>query len=316
MDGVGQVMDESAQPSSLWVGLEHFVTLRSAAHRFSHLSRRNRRFDMTPLRRVSAVLVCLYFTAGPLAQYSSAQQSAAQGPASAKTWLENRKALEDYLKVAEVIKMEEIGLGVTKPKRAYLTPGGLVDRMVWKAIRPGIHGGFWESYKSEVAAYELDKLVGLDMIPPTVERRVEGEAGAAVMWVSPIKSFKELGGPTSPPAAKLAAWNRQLIRAKMFDNLICTIDPNLGNWLVDPSWNLILIDHTRSFTTKRELVHELTRIDRELWERMKTLTVETLTSGLAKWIDTRGIAAIIQRRDRMTTLVDKLVALKGDAAFL
>jgi hypothetical protein len=85
---------------------------------------------------------------------------------------------------------------------------------------------------------------------------------------------------------------------------------------VDPAWNLILIDHTRSFTTKRELVHELTRVDRELWERMKALTVETLTSGLANWIDQRGIAAIIQRRERMTALVDKLVAQKGNAAFL
>ena len=47
----------------------------------------------------------------------------------------------------------------------------------------------------------------------------------------------------------------------MFDNLICNVDPNLGNWLVDPSWNLILIDHTRSFTTKKDMVHQMTRID-------------------------------------------------------
>ena len=130
--------------------------------------------------------------------------------------------------------MEDIPLGVTKPRRAYLAPGGLIDRMAWKTIRPGIYSGYWESYKSEIAAYELDKLLGLEMIPPTVERRVKGDLGAAVMWVSPIKSFKDLGGPPSAPAAKLAAWSRQLIRAKMFDNLICNIDPNLGNWLVDP----------------------------------------------------------------------------------
>ena len=107
---------------------------------------------MTPLRRVSAVLVCVYLTVA-LAQVGSAQQTATQGPASAKTWLDTRKALEEYLKIADVIKMEEIGVGVTKPRRAYLTPGGLVDRMAWKTITPGIHGGYWESYKSEIAAY-------------------------------------------------------------------------------------------------------------------------------------------------------------------
>jgi hypothetical protein len=268
---------------------------------------------MSPLRRVSAAVVCLFVTVLPVAPFASAQQGATEAPANAKTWLERRQALEDYLKIAEVIKMEEIGTGVTRPMRAYLAPGGPVDRMAWKTITPGIHDGFWESYKSEIAAYELDKLLELDMIPPTVERRVKGDIGAAIMWVSPTKSFKELGGPPTPPSIKAAAWNRQLISAKMFDNLICNIDPNLGNWLVDPSWNLILIDHTRSFTTKKAMVHQMTRIDRELWDRMKALTVESLTPALEKWTGKSEIRAIIERRDRMQDVIDKLVASKTEA---
>lgn len=266
--------------------------------------------------RVSVVVLWLLATGAPVftsAPRTLALQAAAEA-ASSKTWLDRRQALEDYLKIADVIKMEDIGLGVTKPRRAYLAPGGLVDRMAWKTIRPGIHQGFWESYKSEIVAYELDKLLELDMIPPTVERRVKGEVGAAVMWIAPAKSFKDLGGPPSAPPDKLAAWSRQLIRAKMFDNLICNIDPNLGNWLLDPAWNLILIDHTRSFTTKKDMAHELTRIHRELWDRMKALTVESLTPVLEKWIGNREIRAIIERRDRMQGVIDKLVAAKGAAA--
>jgi hypothetical protein len=271
---------------------------------------------MPAVPRVSVVVLCLLATGAPVFTSASptwAPQAAAEA-ASSKTWLDRRQALEDYLKIAEVIKMEEIGLGVTKPRRAYLAPGGLVDRMAWKTIRPGIHEGFWESYRSEIVAYELDKLLGLDMIPPTVERRVKGEVGAAIMWISPAKSFKDLGGPPSAPPDKLAVWSRQLIRAKMFDNLICNIDPNLGNWLVDPAWNLILIDHTRSFTTKKDMVHVLTRIDRDLWDRMKALSVESLTSVLENWIGNREIRAIIERRDRMQGVIDKLVAAKGEAA--
>lgn len=272
---------------------------------------------MPAVYRLSVVVRWLLVFAVPLftsVPFTSAQETATKAPASAKTWLESRQAYEDYLRSAEVIKMEEIGLGVTKPRRAYLAPGGLVDRMAWKTITPGIHQGFWESYKSEIAAYELDKLLGLDMIPPTVERRVKGEIGAAVMWASPTKSFKDLGGPPAAPPDTLAAWSRQLIGAKMFDNLICNIDPNLGNWLVDPAWNLVLIDHTRSFTTKKDMVHQMTRIDQDLWERMKALTVESLTPALGKWIGSREVRAIIERRDRMQVVVDKLVAAKGPAA--
>ena len=41
---------------------------------------------------------------------------------------------------------------------------------------PGPPNGYWESYKSEIAAYELDKLLGMDMVPPSVEKRVEGRS--------------------------------------------------------------------------------------------------------------------------------------------
>jgi hypothetical protein len=263
---------------------------------------------------LSAVLLSLLVASTPAIRLASAPQAVAEGSATAKTWLDRRQELEEFLRTADVVKMEEIGVGVTRPRRAYFAPGGLLDRMAWKTITPGLHSGYWESYKSEIAAYELDKLIALDMIPPTVERRVKGDLGAAIMWVSPTKSFKELGGPPTPPPAKAAAWNRQLVRAKMFDNLIANIDPNLGNWLVDPSWNLVLIDHTRSFTTKKEMVHQMTRVDEELWQRMKALTLETLTPALGKWIGSREIRAVLERRDRMQTIIDKLVAEKTETA--
>ena len=265
------------------------------------------------MRPLSFLAVAYVLVVSP-APVANASQATADPRASAKIWIDRRAELEDYLRAAVVNKLEDIGIGVTKPKRAHLAPGGPVDRMVWKTIAPGMHSGYWESFKSEIAAYELDKLLGLDMIPPTVYRQVDNQPGAAVMWVAPAKSFKDLGGPPTPPADKAIRWSRQLVQAKMFDNLIANIDPNLGNWLVDPSWNLILIDHTRSFRTQKSMVHALTRIDYDLWERMKALTVESLTPALEKWTGKSEIRAIIERRNRMQIAIDKLVDAKGDAA--
>ena len=50
--------------------------------------------------------------------------------------------------------------------RCTLPPGGPVARMAWRPLPPGVHRGFRESYKTEIAAYELDKLLKLDMVPP------------------------------------------------------------------------------------------------------------------------------------------------------
>ncbi len=241
-------------------------------------------------------------------------QAPAPAPAGSKSWIENRAAIEQYLATTDVVKLEEIGVGVTKPWRADFPPGGLVARMAWKPIRPGLYQGYWESYKSEIAAYEIDKILALDMVPPTVEKRIKGDLGAAVLWVSPSKSFKELGGVPKPPPAQAAQFNRDMLRAKMYDNLIANKDPNLGNWLVDQEWNLILIDHTRSLTSTRDMYHELQRVDAGLWEKMTALTEESLTAGLSKWLGKGEIRAILQRRDKMQEIIDKLVAKHGEAA--
>ena len=270
---------------------------------------------MRVYRRTRAAAACFGFSIAcvvPVVAQTPVPVSASSAT-SAKTWLDQRAEIEGYLAKAEVLKLSDIGTGVTNPKRAELAPGGLVSAMAWKSIRPGIYSGFWESYKSEIAAYELDKMLELNMIPPTVERRVKNDLGAAVMWVAPAKSFKELGGPPSAPPEHMESWNRQLIRAKMFDNLIFNKDPNLGNWLVDPEWNLILIDHTRAFTGGKDIVHKMTRIDAELWDRMKALTEDSLKASLGKWMGGGELRAILQRRDKMQQIIDKMVAEMGAA---
>ena len=236
---------------------------------------------------------------------------------SAKTWLGHEAEIEEYLRTAEILGMEAIPVGVTSPESGDLAPGGPVDKFAWKQLTPGMRRGFWESYKAEIAAYELDKLLGLGMVPVTVERRIEGDLGAVVMWAAPTESFKELGGTPKPPTRQIGYWTIQLIRAKMFDNLIYNQDPNEGNWLKDPAWNLILIDHSRSFTADDDMTHEdMNRIDRYLWERMQLLDEPTLTTVLGEWLSGREIEAILERRDRMGEIIDELVATNGEAAVL
>ena len=233
---------------------------------------------------------------------------------SARTWIGRAEQIEQFIRDAEVVAIEDIGTGVTNPKRAELAPGGLVARIAFKPIRPGNYLGSWESYESEIAAYELDKLLGLGMVPPTVEKRIANTVGAAVMWTAPTRSFKELGGPPTAPAAQRARWNYQLVRAKMFHDLIYNKDPNLGNWLVDPAWNLILIDNSRAFTNPTRMVHRLARVDRDLWDRFLALDEPTLKAVLGPWLDDGSIRAMLKRRDQMAKDIEALVAERGEAA--
>jgi hypothetical protein len=264
-------------------------------------------------RRFVALLASVVFLAIPL-QSSGQNAAAAQAePQSAAGWIARAADIADQLKQAEVVRMEDVGTGVTNPKRAYVAPGGAFDSFVWKPLTPGRYRGYWESYTAEIAAYELDMLLGLHMVPVTVERRIRGDRGSAKVWLEPVKSFSEMGGLPTPPPTHIGMWNLQLIRAKMFDNLIYNMDPNLGNWLVDPSWNIFLIDHSRAFTDGKKLVHEMTRIDRDLWDRMAQLDEATLTGALGVWLNEREIRAILARRDLMAEAIRKRVDDQGEA---
>ena len=258
--------------------------------------------------RVSALLFGLAWFVST-ATVRTAMGQGSEAAVSAKTWLGQEEQIEEFLRAAEVVRLEPIGIGVTQPDWMYLAPGGLFERGVWKNLPPGIYRGFYESYKAEIAAYELDRLLGLQMVPPKVEKRVEGDLGMAMMEVTDAPTVWALGGfPIITPLAQRAWWTVQLIRAKMFDNLINNRDPNEGNWMVDSAWNIILIDHSRAFTRGTEMQHPFgSLVDQELWERMQQLDEATLSAALGEWLSEGEIRSILERRDVMEGEIAKLI---------
>ena len=163
-------------------------------------------------------------------------------PDNVNIWQGRNAEIEQCLAEAKVARLEDVPIGVTKPRRAMLEPGGCARAFAWKPLQPAYYSGFWESYKSEVAAYELDKALELNMVPVVVERKVNGLTGAAILWLYGVRSWEQI-----LPLPKPAAWPLQLVRMKMFDCLIGNGDRNKGNMLVDQAWNLYLIDHSRGF---------------------------------------------------------------------
>lgn len=257
--------------------------------------------------RARHLAILVLFLAAPVA--TARQQPAvpatpqtASAPSSSKIWLGRNAEIEAFLRDAPFNRVEDVPIGVTSPKRGYFEPGGLVASAAWKQLPPGRSNGYWESYKSEIAAYELDKLLGLGMVPPAVEKRHQHERGAAVLWVEGVRSWKAVENAPKPPK-----WNREAIRMKMFDNLIANIDRNAGNLLVDHDWNLYLIDHSRAFVTDTKLRAEMVRIDKEIWDGMAALDEPTLTAALGKWLDRGMIRAILKRRDAMKKVIDDLL---------
>lgn len=235
--------------------------------------------------------------------------------ASTLPWLEAADEIADYIRTAAIDKMEDLPVGVTRPRRAFLVHGGPIHSVVVKDLKPGRKSGYWESYQSEIAAYELDRLLELNMVPPTVEKHVNGTRMSAQMFVDSCVWLKELKGQQAP---NLPEWNRQVHRQRVFDNLIANIDRNAGNLLVYRSpdgggWHLILVDHSRAFTTSKKVLFEMTRIDRPLYGKLKALDAATLDTRIGHLV-AEDVRRILQRRDAIVTHFEQLARVKGEAA--
>ena len=266
-----------------------------------------KRRTLAPLALAAVAL--LGFLRAPALSATPFQPQAATAAHSAKIWAGRNAEFEAYIRDTPIDHFEDVPIGVTHPKRAYFKPGGLVESVAWKLLPPGRPNGYWESYKSEIAAYELDKLLDMAMVPVSVEKTWNHEKAAAILWLSPIHSWKEM-----EPKAKPAKWVRQVSRMKMFDNFICNKDRNAGNLLVDDDWNLYLIDHSRAFLTDKDMAVKMQSVDSEFWDRIQALTEDQLTTALGKWVDKGVIHAMLTRRERMKIEIDKLVAAQGEAA--
>ena len=223
----------------------------------------------------------------------------AAGPTGAKIWIGRYQEIEAYLRTAECVNMELLKFAT----RCSLRPGGPVARMAWRARPPGIYRGFRESYKAEIAAYEVDKLLKLDMVPPSVERRLDDKTGAAQLWVEDV--VDSTTSPT-PDESIRSRWENDLARMTMFDDFIGSRDRNTGNMLHDTSWNLILLDHSRAFSTDTELPRKMTRVDATLWKAMVDLPRSRLETTLSPWLSQDEIDAVIERREKMKAEIKML----------
>src|SRR5262249_40040735 len=106
-----------------------------------------------------------------------------QAAAGSKGWIGSHGEVEAVLEAAPFGRFDDVPVGVTRPRHGFFAPGGLAAGATVKRLNPGRSRGFYESYKSEIAAYKLDRLLHLDMVPPTIERRVDGDLVSVQLWV-------------------------------------------------------------------------------------------------------------------------------------
>jgi hypothetical protein len=226
--------------------------------------------------------------------------------------------IEEFLLHAKVLKTRSIKKGITGSLRATLSDGKLthdahiqtVDehQQQFTGATGGVEFDFRDSWTFNIAGYRIDRLIGMNMVPVSVERHWAYSQAAYTWWLDDVVMDEEVRRSKKAEPPNVETWNQQMQMVRVFDQLIANIDRNLGNLMITKDWRLWPIDHTRAFRTNHELKTpaNVTRADRAVVERMKSLDRESLKRATGKYLTTFQIDAVLARRDAILRRLDGL----------
>jgi hypothetical protein len=232
--------------------------------------------------------------------------------------------VEAFLQDAEVVQVEDLDEGITRPQRLTLHRGPAYGRAVFKTIDEFsvdphytslAESTFSDRYVFEVAAYRMDRLLGIGLVPPTVLRDVDGREGSAQWWIEDAIDVQEAADHGYATRDSSRYYRNQMAMV-VLDALIANIDRNPTNVLRTPGDDgFHLIDHSRAFRPRKTLppwddlwTHP---VDRDLAERVRNLNEPVLTAVLGDLLSRKQIRAILKRRDRLVDKLDSMGLLPG-----
>jgi len=264
-----------------------------------------------------------------LATGSLAAQEPSPPPAPPKFNLTTDADRERFLLEAAIVRRRSAPGGITGSERATLrrADGWEHDAHIQKIdqhkmanpIGATVELDFRDSYRNNVAAYRLDRLIGLGMVPVTVVRNDGTLPASFTWWVDDVVMDEKARHQKKIAVPDVEAWNRQMWVLRVFDQLIYNFDRNLGNVLIAKEWQMWMIDHTRAFKhfkqvkTPKELGPRIARV---LLAGMRRLDRPTLKESMKDVLDGPQIDGLLARRDWIVNYYDARIAQFGEAVVL
>jgi len=218
----------------------------------------------------------------------------------------DRWQMEEFLRRGRIGDLERLSTGVTGSSRALVTWQGLSHHAHVQTVDGYLAGGsrvrnLSDRYHYNVAAYRLDKMLDLNMVPVSVERTVRGESAAVTWWVDDVEMRELERQRLGRQPTDVRSWNDQMYRAIVFQELISNSDFNQTNVLITKDWQVWLIDFTRAFRGYRKLMDpdRPKRIDPRLRHALERLAEESLAAEMKGLLTRSQIRGILARRDQV-----------------
>jgi hypothetical protein len=235
--------------------------------------------------------------------------------------------IDRFLETAEIVSNRPVHTGRSGPRKLMLEQDGVRVAAAFNASDDLVRGvthqfdvnvsEFHDYHLFNCAAYRLDRLLGLNRVPPTVPRDVGRTSGSVSLWIENTIT-EEVRVDRGLQAPNQFRWNQQKKIMVVFDNLIGNVDRNQGNILIDRSWRLWLIDHTRAFITTPKLLtpKSLNHCERGLYTALQELDPELVREELSPFLTGPQIDAVLIRRDLILERLEQEINRLGRSVVL
>jgi len=231
----------------------------------------------------------------------------------------DRESIEKFLKKAKDVSLEKGRGRRTDSWVVDLDNGKIQGKGFFKVtnrIRPNASGG--DSYKYVLASYELDKMLDLNLVPPTVERKISKNKGSLMLYLEPpvINEEDRRQKNLIPPDSD--SFNKTINDLVVFEHLIyfpslCN-QRDLGNIMIQTelNWKVWLVDLSEAFAPARSLIEgcEITDCSDELFHKIESLTKEGIQANLGPYLNDEEIATLLVRKNLIIKKVKELRAEK------
>ena len=235
----------------------------------------------------------------------------------------NKEQIKEFLLNAKVVKSQRSKKGITNTWRLTLSDGRLThdgsfqtidEHATKKELTNGVEFNFVDSYKYNIAAYALVELLGIDdIVPVCVERKWNGAVGSLSWWL-PAKMDEVERHKRKLTAQDADAWNNQMYKIRVLDQLVYDTDVNLTNVLIGEDWKIWRVDFTRAFRLSKDLRNptDLVRCDRQLFEKLKALDGNELAGKTKHYLNKDEVKGVMARRDKIVAHFQQLISEKGE----
>jgi hypothetical protein len=226
----------------------------------------------------------------------------------------------EKLKNEKIVSREPVGIGAFDAEIVTLKDG---TKGIWKPDKVDKEIGDMLIYRSglaraETAAYVVDQKLGLDRVPVTVPRKLDGEKGSLQLLVKDLDKAKFYSDP---------------VQFGFFDELVSNADRHGGN-IISHQGHAVAIDHGLAFTkvvkarpfqdsmnlqlkkldaaktpTEREIaISEFKTLlpPKHVVEKLRTITDEEWKADLSEYINKRAqVDHFLKKKNDILNIIDK-----------